>query len=593
MARKTTAEAVDGQRTRFRCAIYTRKSSEEGLEQDFNSLDAQREACEAYIVSQKHEGWITLPQAYDDGGFSGGTMERPALQRLLADVAAGKVDVIVVYKVDRLTRALSDFSKIVDILDGKGASFVSVTQQFNTTTSMGRLTLNVLLSFAQFEREVTSERIRDKIAASKKKGMWMGGMAPLGYDVLDHKLVVNPAEAETVRAVFRAYQELKSVSRLKEHLDATGIVSKTRKTAAGTLTGGRPIARGALYLMLQNRIYRGEIVHKDKAYPGGHEAIVDEDLWSAVQTILAENRVDRTSGRGVIDPSLLAGMLFDARSERMTPSHAVKKGKRYRYYVSSHLVSSASEGHGQRLPAPEIERIVVRRLGDWFADAPAATDALAGDGPELGAPAQRTMVDAIARIAKRWPELPRDELRQLLLTVDARIQVHVDRVDISLSATGLRQWLTDPHRKERHGEIGRSDSAAANPGDEPSQDRNRIHLPVAARLQRAGVEMKLIVSDGTQPPEIDRGLVRTLIRANRIRQQLAQDPGLSLSDVAEHEGIVPSYATRIYRLSFLAPDIIEAMLEGRQPPALTLRKLLDDTRLPLDWTEQRQRLGFV
>ncbi len=269
---RRSAVGAKKSRRRLRCAIYTRKSTEEGLEQDFNSLDAQREACEAFIASQKHEGWVALPTQYDDGGYSGGTLERPALQRLLADIRGSKVDVVVVYKIDRLTRSLLDFAKIVEVFDAHGVSFVSVTQAFNTATSMGRLTLNVLLSFAQFEREVTGERIRDKIAASKKKGMWMGGYPPLGYDVKDRKLVVNEAEAETVRYIFRRYQELRSVRLLKEHLDAAGIVSKHRTAPDGRPYGGKPIARGALYHMLQNRIYRGEIVHKDQAYPGEHDA---------------------------------------------------------------------------------------------------------------------------------------------------------------------------------------------------------------------------------------------------------------------------------------------------------------------------------
>jgi site-specific DNA recombinase len=275
---------------KLRCAIYTRKSSEEGLEQDFNSLDAQREACEAFIASQKHEGWTALQQLYDDGGFSGGTMERPAFRRLLTDVSEGRIDVVVVYKVDRLTRSLSDFAKIVEVFDKREVSFVSVTQQFNTTSSMGRLTLNILLSFAQFEREVTGERIRDKIAASKKKGMWMGGFPSLGYDVKDRKLIVNEAEANTVQYIFRRYAELKSVRLLKADLDAQGIVSKARRAADGTRFGERPLARGALYLMLQNRIYRGEIVHKGKSHPGEHRAIIDDRLWSEVQSILQENR---------------------------------------------------------------------------------------------------------------------------------------------------------------------------------------------------------------------------------------------------------------------------------------------------------------
>src|ERR1700760_4850465 len=296
---------------RVRCAIYTRKSSEEGLEQEFNSLQAQREACEAFINSQRHEGWVCLPQHYDDGGFSGATMERPALQQLLADIAAGWVDTVVVYKIDRLTRSLADFAKIVEILDQRSASFVSVTQQFNTTTSMGRLTLNILLSFAQFEREVIGERIRDKIAASKRKGMWMGGVPPLGYRVEDRKLLIIDSEAEVVRDIFCRYAELGSVRLLKDELEARGIKSKSWTTASGRRVGGNPFSRGALYLMLQNRTYLGEIVHKGQSHPGDHAPIIDRPLWNAAKSRLADNTAERTSGMRSRQPSLLGGILFD------------------------------------------------------------------------------------------------------------------------------------------------------------------------------------------------------------------------------------------------------------------------------------------
>src|SRR5687768_17172788 len=324
---------------RLRCAIYTRKSTDENLEKDFNSLDAQREACAAFIQSQKHEGWTGLPTLYDDGGYSGGTMERPALQRLLVDIEAGRVDVIVVYKVDRLTRALSDFAKLVEVFDRRGVSFVSITQQFNTTTSMGRLTLNILLSFAQFERELIGERVRDKIAASKKKGMWMGGTVPLGYDVKDRKLMVNDSDARTVVDIFRRYLRSKSVRVLGEELFAAGIRSKRRIRPDGTEYGHQRFSQGALYLMLQNRTYRGEATHKGNAYPGEHSAIVDKPLWNAVQAVLAENRVARATGAGTKHPSLLTGMLFDEAGERLTPTWSVKKGTRYRYYVSTSLVT--------------------------------------------------------------------------------------------------------------------------------------------------------------------------------------------------------------------------------------------------------------
>lgn len=339
---------------RVRCAIYTRKSSDEGLDQSFNSLDAQREACEAYIRSQKHEGWKVLPARYDDGGASGGNMDRDALQRLLIEIDEGRVDMVVVYKIDRLTRSLADFAKLVDRLDAAGASFVSVTQQFNTSTSMGRLTLNVLLSFAQFEREVTAERIRDKIAASKKKGLWMGGLVPLGYDKRDDGLVINHAEAKTVRSLFQAYVRLGNVSKLKEHADAIGCLTKTRTLASGRVVEGRPFTRGRLYHLLSNPIYRGKIRHKTELYDGVHEAIVDEALWSDVQAKFLQNRVARKARCNVRNPSPLAGRVFDGNGEPLTPSHSTKKGQRYRYYIS--------RDRKIRLPAAELENGVANAL---------------------------------------------------------------------------------------------------------------------------------------------------------------------------------------------------------------------------------------
>jgi site-specific DNA recombinase len=361
-----------------RCAIYTRKSSEEGLEQEFNSLQAQREACDAFIDSQRHEGWVCQRAAYDDGGFSGATLDRPALQQLLADVKAEWVDTIVVYKIDRLTRSLADFAKIVEILDATSASFVSVTQQFNTTTSMGRLTLNVLLSFAQFEREVIGERIRDKIAASKKKGIWMGGVPPLGYQAPDRKLVIVDSEAEIVRFIFRRYAELGSVRWLRDELEALGIQSRFRTSASGRVSGGKPFARGAIYLMLQNRIYRGEIVHKEQSHPGEHPPIIDQPLWDAVQAQLVGNAAQWNEGGKTRQPSLLAGMLFDGDGNRMTPSHAVKKGTRYRYYVSRSLITKdrTDDSAGLRIPAAEIEQLVSDRVHRGFSIPAASTNRL-------------------------------------------------------------------------------------------------------------------------------------------------------------------------------------------------------------------------
>ena len=349
-----------------RCAIYTRKSSEEGLEQEFNSLAAQREACEAYIRSQQHEGWVSARARYDDGGFSGGNIERPALQHLLADIRAGRIDIVVVYKVDRLTRSLADFARLVEIFDTQGVSFVSVTQQFNTTSSMGRLTLNVLLSFAQFEREVTGERIRDKIAASKQKGLWMGGIVPLGYDASERTLVINPAEAETVRQIFARYREFGCVRRVKQEADRLGLRTKRRTTATGIARGGQPFARGHLYRLLANPIYAGQIAHKGMLYRGQHPALIDAETWTAVRDQLAANAGDHRRKARAAEPSLLAGVLFDARGGRLAPSHAVKNGRRYRYYISAVPIAEAGRDHVQnwRLSAREIEDAVITIMVD-------------------------------------------------------------------------------------------------------------------------------------------------------------------------------------------------------------------------------------
>jgi DNA invertase Pin-like site-specific DNA recombinase len=348
-----------------RCAVYTRKSTEEGLEQAFNSLHAQREACEAYIKSQAHEGWKLVKTAYDDGGLSGGNMERPALRQLLAEVAAGRVHVIVVYKVDRLTRSLADFAKIVDVLDGHGASFVSVTQQFNTTTSMGRLTLNVLLSFAQFEREVAGERIRDKIAASRRKGMWMGGSIPLGYDVKDRELVVNEVEAKTVREIFETYVRLGSVAKLQTELNQRGIVSKRWVSSTGRTWGGVRFGRGPLYWLLRNPVYVGQVSHKGQIFDGRQVPIIDLALWKKTQDLLADNSAGREKRKVVPGGRPLAGRLFDDRGNAMSPSYTNhRSGRRYAYYISQALLQNNRERAGTvpRVRAEEVERVVFRAL---------------------------------------------------------------------------------------------------------------------------------------------------------------------------------------------------------------------------------------
>lgn len=559
-----------------RCAIYTRKSSEEGLEQEFNSLDAQREACEAYIRSQRHEGWVLLPASYDDGGISGGTLERPALQRLLADIRAGQVDLVIVYKVDRLTRSLADFAKIVEVFDAQGASFVSVTQQFNTATSMGRLTLNMLLSFAQFEREVAGERIRDKIAASKRKGMWMGGTVPLGYDVHERKLLVNAAEAETVRHIYRAYLTLGSVRLLQAQLAEAGIRSKLRPEATSQkMRGGRELARGALYLILSNRLYRGEIAHKGQIYPGEHEAIIDQALWEAVQARLDENRVELTSGVRAQNPSLLAGLVADEHGERLVPTHTVKKGRRYRYYVSRSLQADirTQASTGVRIPAGDMENAVSHRVATFLADRTAVFAALRETITD--AAAHHHLLERAEQRARAWSDQPRTDRHLLLRGLIASVRVHPKRMDLLLKLSALLALL-DPHQK---------------PGqpDGPAETLIPLSMPVA--LKRAGLEMRLLVQGAKDDRAPDPALVKLIARANKMHDRLLRE-GLSMRELARQEKLNSSYISRVVRLAFLAPEIVTAILKGRQPINLTAERLVRDSRLPLSWAEQHQQLGF-
>jgi site-specific DNA recombinase len=558
-----------------RCAVYTRKSSEEGLEQEFNSLQAQREACEAFINSQRHEGWVCLHACYDDGGFSGATMQRPALQRLLADITAGRVDIVVVYKIDRLTRSLTDFAKIVEILDARGASFVSVTQQFNTTTSMGRLTLNVLLSFAQFEREVIGERIRDKIAASKKKGMWMGGVPPLGYRIEDRKLVIVDREAEIVRSIFRRYADLGSVRLLKQELDARGINSKAWTSPSGRIIGGKLFSRGALYLILQNRTYLGEIVHKGQCHPGEHAPIIDQPLWDAVQAQLASNAAERHPGTRTRQPSLLVGMLFDRDGNRMTPSHAVKQGTRYRYYVSRPLITKdQSESSGLRVPAAEIEQLVTSRVRQWLLDPGSIYSVTQRTDPS----AQRRLIARAAEIGKSWPQLPATQQRALLAGLVERIDIGANQIDIHFRPTRLGALFDGP----------------AAPFVDEGNDETQI-LSVPVRLRQSGREIRMLIdrADPFSTAKPDARLIKLLIRAHRFNATLTGSGGTPFAALAKQEGVSPSYFTRLVRLSYLAPDITQAILDGRQPSHLTADKLLAHSRLPLAWQDQRTLLGFA
>ena len=524
-----------------RCAIYTRKSTDEGLEQDFNSLHAQREACEAYIKSQTHEGWKPLRAAFDDGGFSGATMDRPGLATLLDAVERREVDIIVVYKVDRLTRSLADFAKIVEKLDAQGVSFVSVTQQFNTTTSMGRLTLNVLLSFAQFEREVTAERIRDKIAASKKKGMWMGGPVPLGYDVRDRKLQVDEGEALTIRQIFDLYLELKSVRLLKRACDKQGIVSKVRHEKTGRVTGGKPISRGNLYQMLSNPIYVGRIPHRGETYPGQHDAIIDEAVWDAVQAQLSDNAITRRHGTNAKSPSLLKGLVYDETGDRLSPTHAVKSGRRYRYYVSHRALEDAdTHPDAWRLMSEHLESVVVDLLCD-----------------------ELTKRD----VAKDRYEVTVAQLRSG--TFEEKIQtIHtlVDRIDLATDQISLTLKLADV-------------------------ETETVLRPVT--LKRRGVERRIVIRGlGGHAAPPDKLLCSLVAKPIAWMDRLTSATPPSLSAIAKDEGISVGDVSRTLQLAFLAPDIVEAILAGRQPIDLTAQKLKRLKELPTEWPAQRQLLGF-
>jgi len=429
-------EAVAIMPRRQRCAIYTRKSSEEGLDMEFNSLDAQREACEAFVTSQKAEGWATIRERYDDGGFSGGTLERPGLKRLIQDVEAGLIDVIVVYKIDRLSRSLMDFAKLVEIFDRNQVTFVSVTQSFNTTTSMGRLTLNILLSFAQFEREVIGERIRDKVAASRKRGMWMGGYVPLGYDVRDRKLVINEAEAATVRMIFERFVAIGSATTLAKALAAEGVLNKR----------GKLVDKGFLYKLINNRVYLGEAVHKGTAYPGEHEAIIDRDLWDRVHTILKESPRLRAKNTRRQTPALLKGIIFTETGTAMTPT-ATKKGTRlYRYYASMDLIRNRPTGDASgplRLPAGMVEDAVVgeiRRMIRAPEIAARTIKALREGNPTVE---EKAVVTALGEFDQLWAALyPAEQTRIVQLLVE-RVTVGEDGIAVDLRHEGLGSVLRD------------------------------------------------------------------------------------------------------------------------------------------------------
>jgi site-specific DNA recombinase len=421
---------------KLRCAVYTRKSSEEGLEQEFNSLDAQREACEAYVLSQRAEGWNLVPDNYDDGGVSGATLERPALKRLLADIEANKVDVVVVYKIDRLSRALMDFAKLVEVFDRNDVTFVSVTQAFNTTTSMGRLTLNILLSFAQFEREVIGERIRDKFAASRRKGMWMGGWAPLGYDIKDRKLIVNEREAELVRSMFTRFARGIPPQQLIEALAKEGALNKQ----------GKLIEKGYFYRVLNNRLYLGEAVHKGTAHPGEHDQIIDRGLWDQVHALIdpsPRTRATRVLGR---TPALLKGLIFGPTGTAMTPAHTRKRGRLYRYYVSTDVIRMGSSPTPvRRVPAALIEDAVTAQIRTMIQTPEIIVATWRAARKTLKALTERQVGEELRRFDALWDELfPAEQARIVQLLVD-RVDISERGADISLRVEGLTSLMQDLH----------------------------------------------------------------------------------------------------------------------------------------------------
>ncbi|MCZ8020016.1 recombinase family protein [Novosphingobium sp.] len=541
----------------LRCAVYTRKSTEDGLEQEFNSLDAQREACEAYILSQRHEGWSLVPGRYDDGGYSGGNMERPGLKALMAEIDAGQIDVIVVYKVDRLTRSLADFAKIVERLDARQASFVSVTQAFNTTTSMGRLTLNVLLSFAQFEREVTGERIRDKIAASKKKGIWMGGPVPLGYQVIDRKLIPVPEEAERVRIIMRRYLEVRNVPRLIEILRAEGVVTKVQQRVSGPHRGGIPFARGSLFHLLKNPVYRGKIVHKGKVYDGEHEAIVDEVLWNQVQSHLAAKAPPRKRSTNEPQQAMLRGLITDPHGRPMVPTYGSSKVKRYAYYETRKDLARPGDPPGIRFQRGQLEQHLIGHLEELLGDEHALRR-LSGI-EEAGT--LRTMFATAHLLAVDLREIGKVEtaLRSLV----AAISIQADCMEITLKPGALSveadaKWTWT--------------------------------LPLPTRRPFREARLRIDASGNTTSTSSD--LLALMADAMAAQRLVLASPELSPAQLAKREGRCRTQLTRLLRLSWMSPRIVDAIADGTQPKGLTRRALLI-CDMPIDWAEQERQFGFA
>lgn len=523
-----------------RCAIYTRKSAEEGLAQDFNSLDAQREACEAYIKSQMHEGWILVDKQYNDGGYSGGTMERPAFKELLKDIGNDEIDIVVVYKVDRLTRSLMDFSKIIDVFDKHETSFVSITQQFNTTTSMGRLTLNILLSFAQFEREVTGER--DKIAASKKKGMWMGGKVPLGYLKEDKKLVVHNEDAQKVQMLFDKYLELKSVPKLMQYLKENEIKTKTDKY----------FSKGQLYHLLANKIYIGKITHKDKIYDGEHEAIICDEIFEKVQKLLYENKVDKTCGVKSSSNSLLAGLIYDDLGNKMTPSHSNSHGRRYRYYISRALKNNEETGSVSKIPAGEVEKFVIETTKEFLQDKKQIQKIVS----EYKISKQNKLI-YIAQDIQDYSE------PKLIRAIIHKIMVSKNLIEIAYNETSIKKVL----------------NALANNQEIVVPDKNEELTPIVIskniKITQLSRNDNILILNAKEydTPEPNPYLVNAIVKSFYYHKQIQS--GKTIEDLQTEEGLKDSkYIRNIMNLKYISPELTEQILNGTQPEELSLQRLI-------------------
>ncbi|MGE0666119.1 MAG: recombinase family protein [Sphingomonadales bacterium] len=565
------AAAMSG-RPVIRCAIYTRKSSDEGLEQDFNSLDAQREACEAFIRSQAHEGWKCLPNRYDDGGYSGGSIERPALQQLMEDIREHRLDVVVIYKIDRLTRSLADFARLAELFDQYGVSFVSVTQPFNTTTSMGRLMLNVLLSFAQFEREITGERIRDKIAASKKKGMWMGGTVPMGYRVVDRALVVDEAEVETIKMIFKLYLEMGTVPALMVRLEELGVRTRAR-VVAGRDSGDRPFDRGHLYHLLSNPVYRGQIRHKKQVFEGTHQPIIDPATWDAVQALLTSNTQGsrQRRKRSAAAPSLLAGLLHAENGNRFIPSHANKDGQRHRYYVEDITASNGARIRRRRIPTVEIERAVKDAVIGFLGSPAKVLQAL---GPAAAVNADDVLT-AAAQLGQALEGADETRWSETVEALIAQVVFAGSKLSVAMRRQPLLGLLQAPHLVAVE-----------------ASDTFSIDVEIAIRTR--GTRTKLVIGERVAPNMPDASLLKALIRAHGWFEQLATGQMNSVDAIAKSEGLTSSYVARVLPMAFLSPTITEQILEGTQPFELTADWLTLHAELPSAWADQEhiiKRIG--